>query len=101
MQGWRHGPWVAIFSTMSLKAILRESLNKVHAGDWQGAHALIDHLDHTLACWLHASLHRQEGDRGNAAYWYGRANRSFCEDRFTDERARIASAVAALEDSAS
>lgn len=44
-------------------------------GDWQRAHDLVqDGLD-TGTSWIHAWLHRVEGDDGNASYWYGRAGR--------------------------
>lgn len=44
-------------------------------GDWYEAHALVDHLHDTTACWVHAYLHRKEGDIGNADYWYRRAGK--------------------------
>jgi hypothetical protein len=45
-------------------------------GDWERAHALaqIDEADPSSA-WVHAYLHRKEGDLSNAAYWYRRAGR--------------------------
>lgn len=42
-------------------------------GDWHKAHALVDSLNDSTACWVHAYLHRKEGDLGNADYWYRRA----------------------------
>ena len=44
-------------------------------GDWHEAHSLVDHLHDPAACWVHAYLHRKEGDNGNADYWYRRAGR--------------------------
>jgi len=35
-------------------------------GDWQKAHAQVDHLDDQNAAWVHAYLHRKEGDISNA-----------------------------------
>lgn len=46
------------------------------AGDWQQAHELIQALDDEKASWIHAYLHRKEGDDANAGYWYRRAGRS-------------------------
>lgn len=48
-----------------------------HHGRWEAAHDIAqdDEAD-PLACWLHAYLHRREGDPGNAGYWYRRAGRS-------------------------
>ena len=44
-------------------------------GDWNKAHRLIMDEHSADAAWIHAHLHRVEGDEGNAAYWYRRANR--------------------------
>ncbi|MBV9656225.1 MAG: hypothetical protein JOZ42_16855 [Acetobacteraceae bacterium] len=47
------------------------------AGDWDRAHALAQQREGDPRCdLLHAYLHRQEGDAGNAHYWYRRAGRS-------------------------
>lgn len=44
-------------------------------GDWDKAHGLAD-KDHAMrGSWVHAYLHRKEGDRGNAGYWYRRAGK--------------------------
>jgi hypothetical protein len=43
--------------------------------DWDKAHHLVNDLDDATACWVHAYLHRKEGDIGNADYWYRRANK--------------------------
>ncbi|MGJ8726672.1 MAG: hypothetical protein ACSHYB_19155 [Roseibacillus sp.] len=45
------------------------------AGDWHGAHDIAQDLPDPHGAWLHAYLHREEGDLGNASYWYHRANR--------------------------
>lgn len=44
------------------------------AGDWHAAHDIAQDLPDPNGALLHAHLHRQEGDLGNAAYWYHRAN---------------------------
>lgn len=43
------------------------------AGKWHEAHALCDDIPEPGGSWIHAYLHREEGDLGNAAYWYSRA----------------------------
>jgi hypothetical protein len=43
--------------------------------DWDKAHSMIDSLNGKDAAWVHAYLHRKEGDLGNAAYWYQRAGK--------------------------
>ncbi len=44
-------------------------------GDWHKAHALAQEAGSGEGDWVHAHLHRVEGDEGNAAYWYRRCGR--------------------------
>lgn len=53
----------------------RQALWMARAGRWHEAHDLCQEITGAAGCWIHAHLHRQEGDHGNAAYWYGRAGR--------------------------
>lgn len=43
-------------------------------GDWECAHHLVQNDVSRESAWVHAYLHRKEGDLGNAHYWYRRAN---------------------------
>jgi len=45
-------------------------------GDWQKAHAEVDQLSDQASAWVHAYLHRKEGDVWNADYWYSKAGKS-------------------------
>ena len=45
-------------------------------GDWERSHDIAQEIHSTEGSWVHAYLHRKEGDRGNAAYWYARAGKS-------------------------
>ena len=45
-------------------------------GDWQQAHAQVDQLNDQGSAWVHAYLHRKEGDIWNADYWYAKAKHS-------------------------
>ena len=45
-------------------------------GDWNKAHAEVDHLRDLDAAWVHAYLHRKEGDLWNADYWYTKAKKT-------------------------
>ena len=47
-------------------------------GDWKEAHRLAQSQNNPSVSWVHAHLHRVEGDLGNAAYWYRRADRPVC-----------------------
>jgi hypothetical protein len=62
-------------------------------GDWEKAHTLAQDVDDARGAWVHAYLHRKEGDLGNAGYWYRRANQPIATDSLEDEWARIASAL--------
>ena len=44
-------------------------------GDWEAAHTIIQDIQDNTAAWIHAYLHRKEGDAGNAGYWYHRAGK--------------------------
>lgn len=45
-------------------------------GNWEKAHTLIQDIEDKNAAWIHAYLHRKEGDNWNADYWYRRAGKS-------------------------
>ena len=44
-------------------------------GDWTKAHESAQQDEGPDGSWVHAYLHRKEGDQGNADYWYGRAGK--------------------------
>ena len=44
-------------------------------GNWDEAHKIAQDQETTDAAWVHAYLHRVEGDLGNARYWYGKAGK--------------------------
>ncbi|TXK49004.1 hypothetical protein FVR03_07240 [Pontibacter qinzhouensis] len=45
-------------------------------GNWEKAHVLVQALPDKNAAWIHAYLHRKEGDAWNADYWYRRASKT-------------------------
>jgi len=52
---------------------LRAAVKLALSGNWQGAHEIAQQYEDDLdACWLHAVVHRIEGDLSNARYWYAR-----------------------------
>ena len=61
-------------------------------GDWDKAHKLVQHGNQDNN-WIHAHLHRVEGDLSNAAYWYGRAEKPVCEIDLKEEWLTILSAL--------
>jgi hypothetical protein len=62
-------------------------------GEWDKAHALVQDDPGADAAWVHALLHRQEGDDGNAAYWYRRAGRPAATGYLAAEWDAIAAAL--------
>lgn len=44
-------------------------------GDWKAAHECAQNQDDAEGAWVHAYLHRKEGDQANAAYWYRQAGK--------------------------
>ncbi len=62
-------------------------------GDWDGAHNVAQEDESAEGSWVHAYLHRKEGDRGNAAYWYGRAKRPVFTDTLEREWESLARAL--------
>ena len=69
---------------MNKKAYI-EALEIERAGDWDQAHRIVQEINTTEAAWIHAYLHRVEGDLGNAAYWYRRAGRPECRASLEEE----------------
>ncbi len=55
---------------------LRRAIDAALAGEWEEAHEIVQTDETDLAaCWIHAVLHKIEGDPGNARYWYCKAGR--------------------------
>ena len=49
-------------------------------GDWTRAHESAQQDEGPEGSWVHAYLHRKEGDQDNAGYWYGRARKPVCRE---------------------
>jgi len=62
-----------------------EALWRLGRDDWEGAHKIVQELGDFDAAWVHAHLHRAEGDPGNAAYWYRRAGKPVSSVSVQDE----------------
>lgn len=58
-------------------------------GDWQKAHEIAQDVPGEDGAWVHAYLHRKEGDVGNAAYWYRRAGRKMAQSDLQSEWQQI------------
>ena len=62
-------------------------------GQWDAAHKIVQDEPSADAAWVHAYLHRVEGDLGNAGYWYRQAGQPVAKDSLDTEWERIASAL--------
>lgn len=62
-------------------------------GDWDAAHTVTQDVPDPIGAWIHAYLHRKEGDLGNASYWYRRAGKPDCRDPLEEEWKRIAESL--------
>lgn len=73
MSGEYHSNWLSMQKNIYIQALEAEQ-----SGDWKQAHELVQDLVTAEAAWVHAYLHRVEGDEWNAEYWYNRAVRPVC-----------------------
>jgi hypothetical protein len=62
-------------------------------GNWHSAHKLVQDEETREAAWVHAYLHRVEGDIGNARYWYGQAGRPAADGDLAAEWRSICDAL--------
>ena len=64
-------------------------------GEWDKAHAVAQGQEDQPSAWVHAYLHRVEGDQSNAGYWYRRAGRPAATEPLESEWTKIAEALLA------
>jgi hypothetical protein len=57
------------------------------AGDWHRAHHIAQRHEDPAAYWIHAVLHKIEGDAGNSRYWYARTDKAYGD--YSDPRAEL------------
>lgn len=76
----------------SLTAALR-ALWLDGAGNWDEAHQIAQDVDDDTGAWVHAYLHRKEGDIANAGYWYRRAGRAPSREPLPEEWEQIVAAL--------
>ena len=73
---------------------LLQAVELALAGKWDAAHELVQqHEDDAKAAWIHAVLHKIEGDLGNARYWYQQAAQLEATDTLEAEWSRITTAL--------
>ena len=54
-------------------------------GAWDSSHDIAQDIEDPNGSWIHAYLHRKEGDEWNAGYWYRRAERPFFKGSLDEE----------------
>ena len=64
-------------------------------GEWERAHTIVMNDDSREAAWVHAYLHRVEGDLPNAGYWYRTAGKPVCRETLEAEWSSVAAALLA------
>jgi hypothetical protein len=62
-------------------------------GDWEAAHNTAQEIENATGAWVHAYLHRKEGDASNAAYWYRRADKAIARESLEAEWESIVMAL--------
>jgi hypothetical protein len=62
-------------------------------GDWDEAHRIVQSGSDSDSAWVHAYLHRKEGDLSNASYWYHRAGKDMPDNTLSEEWQSIAKAL--------
>ena len=62
-------------------------------GDWTKAHESAQQDEGLAGAWVHAYLHRKEGDVSNAGYWYSRAGKAHARMSLDEEWSEIVNAL--------
>jgi hypothetical protein len=82
---------------MSNQAHLLEAVTLAQAGNWDAAHNIAQDYSDSTANWIHAVLHKIEGDTWNSKYWYGRTGGHQYEDYAADVPGELAAIKQFLE----
>ena len=80
---------------LSMSQYHRDAVAALLADDWHGAHKIVMHHNDPLACWIHAVLHKMEGDADNSRHWYAQTTHDYAD--FADPRAELAAIKQAAE----
>ncbi len=59
------------------------------SGDWETAHRVVQKGSGVDSAWVHAYLHRKEGDLANSGYWYRQCKKTIPKEPLTEEWTRI------------
>ncbi|MEK9771740.1 MAG: hypothetical protein VW238_05035 [Nitrosomonadales bacterium] len=67
---------------MSESDLINKAINHALNDEWNDAHEIVQNLNSEIACWIHATLHKIEGDSSNSRYWYARTRHQY--EEFSD-----------------
>ena len=77
------------------RADLARACDLALADDWAEAHAIVQSDEEDpVSCWIHAVLHKIEGDTSNARYWYRQAGQFY--ESYADPKAELSAIKATL-----
>ena len=76
---------------------LIKALDYALANKWDEAHSLVQDSKDQIGYWIHAIIHRVEGDSSNARYWYRRAKKPFTNAEPIEELKSIQSILSNRE----
>ena len=75
---------------------LIQAVDAALASEWDKAHGIVQQDERgAMACWLHAVLHKIEGDAWNSRYWYARSSHRY--EEWDDARAELKAIRAELK----
>ena len=81
-----------------MQTYLNEAVDAALAGNWALAHDIVKDHEDPFSCWIHAVLHKIEGEASNSRYWYAQTTNSF-ED-YADPREELMAIKRAIGESA-
>jgi hypothetical protein len=74
---------------MSNQAHLLEAVELAQVSDWDAAHKIAQDYSDSTANWIHAVLHKVEGDTWNSQYWYAKTDGRKYEDYADDVQSEL------------
>jgi hypothetical protein len=78
-------------------SLLLQAMWHDRQGNWDSSHDLAQNVNTRDGSWVHAYLHRKEGDKSNALYWYHRAGKDMPTTTLEQEWEEIVTALLELE----
>lgn len=81
---------------MNKQQLLLQATQLALAGEWDKAHEIVQDMNDSEACWIHAVLHKIEGDEWNSRYWYALSQHQY--EQFDDTELELKSIASRLND---